>query len=295
MRIHSTQAPRVRRVSVCVAAVAAACLLPASRPAAQAPSRLDRVTEYVERYYHRAQSLMVEETVTLSHLGADLSPAGFARRLVYDLRLDWDPERTEEPASVVRTLLTIGSRPPKPRTEPECLDPKGISPEPLAFLLADRRHRFTFREVGTARTGGRVAALIDYRSIAKDESTVTGTKECISIDMPSREQGRLWVDHETNAILRMEERIAGMTDVRVPRALQSPFGWGLSVSVERSDTTTRYRPVTFTDPDETLLLPESVESLSVIRANGTQRLRMVKSYRNYRRFLTGSRLVPSEP
>ena len=45
---------------------------------------------------------------------------------------------------MVRELLRVGNRPPKPGSEPECLDPKGISPEPLAFLLRDRRHRSCF-------------------------------------------------------------------------------------------------------------------------------------------------------
>jgi hypothetical protein len=268
-------------------------VVPALRAAQRGehPSRLSRVTAYVEQYYRRTQSLMVDETVALEHLGPDLTASGLARRLTYELRLEWNPDGPEPRASVLRTLLKVGSREPKPGAKPECLDPKGVSPEPLAFLLADRRERFSFREAGTARSGGRQAVLIDFRPALNEEATITGDKECISIDMPMRTRGRIWVDASTDAVLRLDEHLVGLTDVRVPRALQSSGGWGPSVTVERSDTSTRYQAVRFADPDETLFLPESVDSLSVIRAAGIQRLRVRQTYRNYRRFLTAGRLL----
>jgi hypothetical protein len=49
--------------------------------------------------------------------------------------------------------------------------------------------------------------------------------------------------------------------------------------------------VRFTDPEETLLLPNLVDTVTVIRANGIQRLRISQSYRNYRRFVTDGRLL----
>lgn len=257
-------------------------------------SRIDRVSAYVEEYYRRAQSVMAEETVTLEHLRSDLSPDGPGRRLVYEMRMEWDPSAAEPRASVVRQLLRIGSRPAKPGAEPECLDPKGVSPEPLAFLLPDRLGRFVFREAGRGRAADQDAVTIDYRPAREEPPTITGDKKCISIDMPMRTRGRLWVDPETHAILRVDEFIVGVTDVRIPRALQSGSGWGLYVTVERSDTTTRYAPVRFTDPDETVLLPVQVQAVSVIRASGIQRLRITQSYRNYRRFVTGSRVLAPE-
>ncbi|HEY6509962.1 MAG TPA: hypothetical protein VIY56_18190 [Vicinamibacterales bacterium] len=254
-------------------------------------SRIDRVAAYVEQYYGRAQSLMAEETVTLEHLRSDLSSDGPGRRLVYEMRMEWDPTAAEPKASVLRQLLRVGGRPAKPGAKPECLDPKGISPEPLAFLLPDRLHRFVFREVGRGRAAEQEAVTIDYRPAREEAPTITGDKECITIDMPMRTRGRLWVQPETHAILRLDEYVVGMTDVRIPRSLQSVSGWGLYVTVERSDTTTRYAPIRFTDPDETVLLPVQVQAVSVIRASGIQRLRVTQTYKNYRRFITGSRVL----
>jgi hypothetical protein len=297
--MSSCSAFRDRRRWPPVAWAVAACLggsWVAVQGAAQdtAATRIDRVSAYVEQYYGRAQSVMAEETVMLEHLRSDLSSDGLARRLVYEMRMEWDPSAAEPRASVLRQLLKVGSRPAKPGSEPECLDPKGVSPEPLAFLLPDRRGRFLFREVGRGRAADQDAVTIDYRPAREEPPTITGDKQCISIDMPMRTRGRLWVHPETHAILRVDEYIVGMTDVRVPRALQSGSGWGLYVTVERSDTTTRYAPIRFTDPDETVLLPVQVQAVSVIRASGIQRLRVTQTYRNYRRFITGSRVLPPD-
>jgi|SRR5688572_5888136 hypothetical protein len=275
---------------VCVATVAA--LAPAGRAQIRDWSRLDDVTAYVEDYYGRAQSLIAEETVTLEHLRQDLSSDGLPRRLMYEIRVEWSPEGDSPRASVVRQLLQVGRRPPKPNTKPECLDPKGISPEPLAFLLRDRRGKYVFRETGAAIIGGRSAVMLDYRPSGRDAPTISGTRECISIDMPDRTEGRVWVDRETSAVLRLDERIMGVTDVRIPRELQRTGGWGLYVTVDRADSTIRYEPVTFTEPAETLLLPTRIDSVSVIRSSGVQRLRVTQTYRNYRRFLTDTRVLP---
>lgn len=274
-----------------VTAASLAVLAPRGSAQVGDRTRLDSVTAYVEAYYGRAQSLVAEETVTLEHLRSDLTSDGPGRRLTYEIRVEWSSDGDTPRASVVRQLLLVGRRPPKPGSEPECLDPKGLSPEPLEFLLKDRRDRFSFREAGVATMAGRKAVMIDYRPAMRDAPTITGTKDCISIDMPSRTQGRVWVDRDTHAVLRLDERIVGVTDVRIPREFQRG-GWGLYVTVERSDSTIRYEPVTFTGPDETLLLPVRVESVSVIRSAGVQRLRVTQTYRNYRRFLTESRLVP---
>ena len=275
-----------------VCATAAAALMPVGWAQVRDRSRLDDVTAYVEEYYGRAQSLIAEETVALEHLRSDLTSDGFARRLEYEIRVEWSQEGDTPRASVVRQLLRVGRRPPRPGSEPECLDPKGISPEPLAFLLKARREKFVFREAGAAIIGGRSAVMIDYRPSGRDAPSITGTRDCISIEMPDRTQGRVWVDRETSAVLRLDERIMGVTDVRIPRELQQIGGWGLYVTVERADSTIRYEPVTFTEPAETLLLPTRIDSVSVIRASSIQRLRLTQTYRNYRRFLTESRVIP---
>jgi hypothetical protein len=49
--------------------------------------------------------------------------------------------------------------------------------------------------------------------------------------------------------------------------------------------------VTFQDPEETLVLPARVETVTVIRGEGVQRMRVTQTLTNYRRFITASRIV----
>jgi hypothetical protein len=73
-----------------------ACATLLTAAAALSAARADAVTivqigQYVERYYARAQSVVSQETITLRPLpygGVDLRRP---RRLVYDLRVDWNP------------------------------------------------------------------------------------------------------------------------------------------------------------------------------------------------------------
>jgi hypothetical protein len=253
---------------------------------------LVRVGDYVERYYSRAQSIIVEEHVSIQPLTRDLRSDGFARRLTYELRVEWNPDVAgdESPANVSRQLLAVNGRPPKPDQEPECLDPRSTSPEPLAFLLPDRRGKFNFKAAGLGRVDGRAAMMIDYRSVKPETPIVEWKDECVSIDLPGRSRGRIWADPETAEILRLDEGIVGLVDIAVPRK-QQRMGGATFMTIERADSSIRYRRVPFTDPDETLVLPSSIDTVTVVRNSGSPRTRISQRFTNYRRFVTGSRIV----
>lgn len=277
-------------VTALVALVCAASSVAAQSGAEQTVVRLG---EYVARYYDRAQSLMADEAVAVQPLDRDLTALGFPRRLLYELRLEWNPSAVgdDSPATITRQLLAVNGKPPRLGDEPKCLDPKGISPEPLAFLLPDRRHEFTFRSAGLARIDGRAAILVEYRSMKTDPPTAEGDKDCISFNIPGRSRGRVWADPETAEIVRFDEQLTGMVDIRSPAAQLKRVGSPLYWTIERADTSIVYRRVSFQDPEETLVLPARVESVTVIRGEGVQRMRITQTLTNYRRFITGSRIV----
>ena len=81
-----------------------------------------------------------------------------------------------------------------------------------------------------------------------------------------------------------------MVDIPVP-AKQQRAGGSMFMTIERADSTIRYRRVPFRDPDETLVLPSSIETLTIIRNSGSPRTRISQTFSNYRRFVTGSRIV----
>jgi hypothetical protein len=274
-------------VALCAAAAAAggANVQPAPLPL------IARVGEYVEQYYARAQSLLALEEVTVQPLTRDLGFDGFARRLAYELRLEWDADAADgDSAKVVRELVSVNGRPPRPGDEPRCTDPRAISPEPLAALLPTERGKYMFHPAGLENVEGRRAATFEYRAIRAEPPRVDWKDDCALIDLPGRTRGRVWVDPETAAILRFDEHLIGMVDIPVPVSHQrrgaAPF-----MTVERADTSIHYRAVAFTDPDETLMLPSRIESLVIVRNSGSPRLRITQSFSRYRRFVTGSRIV----
>lgn len=267
---------------------------------------LERVSAYVQAYYARAQSLMVEETVMVQPIRGDLAPDGFARALVYDLRFEWAPGQGDEKprVQVVRELLRANRRPAKPGDEPKCLDPAPVTPEPLEFLLPGHHDDYLFTVGARTILDGKDAVLIDYTprsEAATPKATLdpkgTGDNDCISMEAPGRYRGRIWVDPETAAVRRIDERLLGPTEVPLPKELWRRPSWGGRpyITMTRADSSVRYGPVTFADPEETLMLPSSIENVWISTATSTHGTRMTQQYRNYRRFLTQSRIVEPEP
>lgn len=251
-----------------------------------------RVGDYVEEYYSRAQSIIADEAVTVQRLNRDRTMEGFARRLVYELRLEWDPtvEGDQSPANVTRQLISVNGRPPRKGDKPECMDPRSVSPEPLAFLLPSRQHKYAFTAAGIGRVEGREALMVDYKPLDAGKPVVEWTDECVSVDAPGRFRGRLWTDRETGAVIRLDEQLVGMVDLPIPRK-HARFSSSLYLTLERAEMSIRYRPVTFRDPDETLMLPAEIVSSSMWQYGGSPGNRITQSFSNYRRFVTGGRIV----
>lgn len=277
-----------------IAAAAVAC---AASPSAQTPNDLrgvlTRVGERVEEYYRRAQSVVCLETVRVQSLGRDLTPDDRGRVIRYELRISWEPAanaNTPPEATVLRRLLTVDGRPPSPDAEPGCMDPRAVSPEPLAMMLSGNRDAYVFAWGGTAQVRDRRAVRLDYRSQTVGKAEITWRGECFAVSLPGRTRGRVWVDATTNEVLRLDESLTGTFDYQLPRQHTRPDG-PLRIEIQRADSSIRYRPIVFHDPDETVLLPATIESVQIVQGAGTPRVRITQTFSNHRRFITGARIV----
>jgi hypothetical protein len=252
---------------------------------------LGRVSDRVRHYYGRAQSIVCIERVTVQPLRHDLTPDGFGKVLEFELRIDWDALSENDlplEARVIRELRKVNGRTPRPNYEAGCLDPKSGALEPLAFLLPHHRDEYTFAWNGVGRLKDRRTMMLDYRSRAAGPIDAKWKGDCVSIDAPGRTKGRIWIDETTHDVLRLDEQLTGQFEYRVPRehwGFIGPQTW----VIERSDSSIRYRPVDFKDPDETVLLPEYIEVVTVFR--GAQSYRITQNFSGYRRFITGGRIV----
>jgi hypothetical protein len=272
--------------------------------APQAPpdieSLMTRIGERVAGYHRQSQRVIFIESSTVQPIGSNWTPAGFARTVESELRIESDAVDGDSlpGAKLVRDIRKVNGQPPRERDKRSrsgCTDPNQLSPEPLAFLLPAHRDEYRFTSVRDGKDNGRAAVVIDFMSanrktrleLIEDER---GHEGCFDWSGPLATRGRLWVDANTHDVLRVDRRLDGIVDVSVPLTLQRRHGFGPSIVLERDDQTMRFKAVTFRNPDEVIRLPESIESITVLRSS-LQSVRRTDTFGEYRRFLGTGRII----
>lgn len=254
----------------------------------------------VAAHYEGAQRLVCLEESTVLPIDRDWRVVGFGRTVLSELRVEstaGDDDGSSEPV-VTRVVRRVNGREPRASdltARAGCTDPTPFSPVPLAFLLSEDRDEYRFTNVRETEEGGRPALTIDFASVRRRGHPVLiedegGHDDCFDWKGPIPIAGRLWVDASTYDVVRLERHLAGPTDVRVPRRLQRAHGFPAWVTIDRDDLTIRYAEVTFSDPDEVMLLPASIVSTTLVRTT-LQSTRRTQEFSDYRRFLTGGRIV----
>jgi len=285
-----------------------ACLVAASSSAltigmsSQAPAPVDmlleRVGQRIERYYRQAQNIVFTEKATVQPIGSGFGPVGFARSTESELRIQTSDDGDDSTAAtVVRELLRVNGRAPRDNDRKDaksCVDPNPVSPEPLSFLLPGHRANYSFTYAGFGKGKDANALVIDY--VLREAGTPelledpAGRRDCFQFSLPGTFKGRVVVDRTSYEVLRIEQRLAGPMDVRVGLPLQRKHNLPDRMVVERYDIVIRYKLIGFKDPEEQLLLPESIEILDMYRG-GLESHRRSQVFSGYRRFLTGGRVV----
>jgi hypothetical protein len=288
----------MRWASLGAAALAAGISAEARQPVSDADvaAMLTQVGARVEEFYARARTVTSEEKVRLQPLGSDFSATAPARHLVYDVRVAWEPAADgglPPEASVLRQLRTVNGRPPRPKDEPGCTDPRDVSPDSLSMLLPQNRVDYDFKLAGRTRVDNRASVMIDFRSVAKRPPDVVWKGTCVRLSLPGWNRGRIWIDAESHDVLRLDEHLTGMFDFPVSlEAMRN--GSERRMILERADSSIRYREVKFDNPEETLTLPRLIETTTVWRNAGVNRLRTTQEFSGYRRFMTGARIVEGD-
>jgi hypothetical protein len=147
-----------------------------------------------------------------------------------------------------------------------------------------------FSAAGSGRVDRRSALMIDFRGIAALPPSVKWTGECVSVSLPGRSRGRVWIDAATYDVLRIDDRLLGEFTLDVPPD-QVRRGASPTMVIERAESSIRYRRVEFQEPRESVLLPASIETFTVIRGVTTRRVRITQRFSDHRRFLTDGRIV----
>ena len=279
------------RASALIVTTLAGALATAGEAPVDLPGLLARVGERVQAFYDRAQSIVCAETISFEFLDSNLSRDPRNRRLTYDLRMSWDKsaDGPDPEGTALRTLKTVNGRPPKAGDEPKCLDPKPTAVDTLSFWLPHHQKEYIFTYKGIGKAGdGHTAVMIDYVPVSKDKPKYVWTESCFSIDAPTRTRGRVWIDRFGGDVLRIDETLNGPLDVDVPKEERRRSGVDM-LTLDRTDVTVRYKTVTFTEPNEIVLLPDELESMVVVR--GQPRQRTSHKYTAYQRFVTSGKLI----
>ena len=292
----------MRRLACLATGVAAAVGLSAELSGSPAVLELEavlqRAGDQVERFLARAQSIVCLEVVHLQPLNPGLSSDGFGRTVESELRLSWQPTdgKASTEAQTLRQLLRVNGGTPRKDDWKNCTAPEQqtVEPHPLSLLLESERGDYEFTFAGQTAIDRRPVNMIDYRVRRKAEvesSLVEGRDDCVSFNLEGGLRGRLWIDAETHDVMRLDQRLSGMVEVPLPRKARVDARSPLSWTMERWDTSIRFKRVTFDNPHETLVLPEELTSILVMRGSATPRLRTRTRYKDYQRFLTDGRVV----
>lgn len=257
-----------------------------------------RVGERVSEFYNRAKSVICIETSTVQPIDSSYSPQGFARTVESELRIEIDSGQEGGEASVVRTVRRVNGRAPREKDKVDragCTDPTPLSSEPLAFLLPRHRVDYRFKVAGLTKERDRTALMIDFSSADRKSNPElmedpAGRENCFDWSGHIASRGRIWVDVDTYDVLKLERGLPGPVNVRVPALIQRRYHIDHWVVIEREDVTIRYETIAFNDPDEVLLLPASVHTLSLIRG-GLQSTRRMQEFSDYKRFVTNGKVL----
>jgi hypothetical protein len=257
-----------------------------------------RVGERVAEFYKRAKNVICIETSTVQPIDSSHSPQGMARTVESELRVELERGETPGEATVVRKVRKVNGRPPRERDGKDrsgCTDPNPLSSEPLAFLLPAHRSEYQFKASGITKDRNRTVVMIDFSSVNRRSNPVLiedpgGHEDCFDWSGHIASRGRIWIDAERHDVLRVERGLGGPVDVKVPVLIQRRYRMDPWAVIVREDMTIRYKTVAFSDPDEVLLLPESIDSLIMVRG-GLQSTRRTQTFSGYRRFVTEGKVL----
>jgi hypothetical protein len=279
----------MRRAALLVALVAFS--FGSRGPSAQAHDLgliLNGLAERTRQYYDRFVSIICTETVHQQDLRFNLAPAGKPRVTVYELSVSRDSRaKADDEFKVDRTLQFVNGRAARKNQRPGCTDPKTGSPEPLAFLLAvnQGRYRFTIADDGAGGPAGTFA--IDFIETPPERVRVKWDGNCFEAEGGGH-QGRVWFDPVSYDVMQVAVRLS--KPFLIPMR-PGYIGIEPAIRVERSEMTLRFARVAFQEPDELVLLPDSIETLTVFR--GVPSMRTEHRLSNFRRFLTKSEIRAS--
>ena len=181
------------------------------------------------------------------------------------------------PGATARFTRQVPANGRKPTTA-RCTDPVESYTDPLAFLN-DSRSKYRFADAGQTVLNGVEAMMISFVPSNPEPPVLRklGGANCFRIDVQLK--GKVWIDPATYGVLQFETELAVPAVFPPARNLNRK-----TIELRQSNSRMRFREFTFSDPEQTVLLPECSENELVVEANGSAR-RTTETFSNYKRFV----------
>ena len=239
----------------------------------------------------------------------DRVPQGKATDLVYDMIIRIDPAvpRTDLPLPLppfftkdLSELISVDGRPLQKGDSPERSYPRAGDIGLLWILLwAPGRtdHIYEFSSAGRADLEGRKTLVVDITFSPRSYSVgpivvpMIGTPTRVpwvgwqgdSFTVLVQQTGRIWIDPDTYDVLRLETRTKPFEFERPGGRGKLKFEYGL---------TARFHSMTFENPTQTLMVPESIETVQTVAGMQPPLLRTTHTFGNFKRFAADVKIIP---
>jgi hypothetical protein len=260
-------------------------------------SILTRVGESVGHYQAGLFSMAFTETMKREGLDKKLRPKGRPKEYVFDdllLRQTSPGGREGVYAIAARRVKTIDGKPGKQLKEGAftCGEPNASYSDHLSFLLPKLQGDKLFSYEGETEMRGRKVFLIGALPRVRLEPEAVWKDNCFYVNGEHRL--KIWVDAENFDVLRLDAQLIESVEFKSPRTFNAGFariGPKRKLRLARSDITLLFRRVEFKEPAQTLLLPESAESLTIIEGAGHPRVRVTQTFGDYRRYVSDVKVI----
>jgi hypothetical protein len=253
---------------------------------------LDRVGEGVARYQTGLFSIAFNETLRREELREGMT-AKRSKEFVFEtvvLREELSAEEEDYYPLPVRRLKTIDGKPSKKRLGPEV----NYFVSSLGFLLPKHRGLFQFTFDGEVTEAGRRLYRIRMLSPGEGEPRVEWQRRVVGLRfrVVAPLVYTIWVDAETFDVLRLESHLAAPFEFDGPRAFGfGRFGPSRHFKYAAQDYFVSFRRRQFKDPEQTLLVPDSAEWVTVIEGASKPRTRATLRFSNYQRFRSDVKVI----
>jgi len=268
---------------------------------------LNRVGERVKTYYLDLQKFAWTDTVRQQLLRDDRTPQGKPSDLVYDMIIRIDPAapRADVPPPPppfftrdISELISVDGIPFQ-KGGPQLSDPKAGEIGLLWILLwAPQRedHNYEFSFAGRADLEGRKTLMVDvtysprFYSVGLLDAAKVGSLNRVpsvvwqgdSFGVLVQQTGRIWIDPDTYDVLRLETRTKPF-EFDKPGSRKVKFEYAL---------TARFHSMSFENPKQTLMVPESIETVRSIKGAQPPLVRTTHSFGNFKRFAAEVKINP---